>query len=157
MRRWLELYEQQLGTPIDPMAPLFPTISSEGRIGGVGAQVAELMATIVRWATEVGLPKDFIHRLTPHSFRSGGCSDALNSGCMTPLEVQRQGRWSSSTFEMYVHLRADALRESLAASIAAATQTTDQLLSSRRKGFELFNTWMNDMLGKERTSIPVGA
>ena len=125
MKRWLLLYQDATDGALaeHPDWPLFPKLDEHGTPTLEEATPDGLQATIRAWLSSVGLPAAFVDRVTLHGFRSGGCTDAINSKIMTSREIQRQGRWSSDAFEMYVHLKADAVRETLRDVIAEIALT----------------------------------
>ena len=55
------------------------------------ASLDTFQSTIRRWVRAVvGLPDEFASRITLHGFRTGGCSDAINSGASVQyIMVQR--------------------------------------------------------------------
>ena len=127
MERWLEHYRRASGGALAPDAPLFPMLSESGAPLSEPFDPKKLLEQVRRWATDLGFPEDFVERLTVHGFRSGGCTDAINSGKMTKEEIQKQGRWSGPTYEMYVHLAASVVRESLRNTVTTAMRTPAEL------------------------------
>ena len=115
MQQWLLHYQRLAGVQLAdyPMWPLFPELDDGGLPTRGDASSDGLQATVRRWVAAVGLPEAFVERVTLHGFRSGGCSDAVNSGEMSAHEIRDQGRWTSNAFQMYIHLKADAVRETL--------------------------------------------
>ena len=110
VERWLRLYETAAGGELDAMAPLFPQITSAGRPRAAAFAPKELVKDMQGWARQLGFPPEFVELLTPHGFRSGGATDGINSGKMTPQHLRAQARWSGLTFEMYLHLASDVVR-----------------------------------------------
>ena len=123
MERWLDIYEHLLGHAIPPGAPLFPVLEEDGSCTARSFEPASLMTTIKSWARALDFPEDFLNRLTFHGFRSGGCSDAINAGKMPKEQIQKQGRWSGHTYEMYIHLAAAVVCRSLFDTVGAASLT----------------------------------
>ena len=95
-----------------PDAPLFPDLDADGKPLGTHFEPMRLMGAVKEWMRALAFPDHFVGRLTVHGFRAGGCTDAINSGKMSKEEVQKQGRWTGATYEMYLHLAAVVVRES---------------------------------------------
>ena len=123
MERWLSCYRELCGGDPPSDAPLFPVIGADCRPRQSHLNPVTLLERFKRWLSQLGFPQDFIDRLTVHGFRSGGCSDAINSGRMSQEKIQKQGRWSGHTYEMYVHLAGSVVRESLLETIDTAILT----------------------------------
>jgi hypothetical protein len=138
MDQWLRCLRHLHGGTIPPMAALFPALEDDGTLGSKAADAdvfKEMLRVRVRAA---GFPASFADRITLHGFRSGGCSDAVNSGRCTVQEIMRQGRWTSHCFEMYIHMHADLVRNTFrevacdaALSLSERTAKADE---ERRKG-----------------------
>ena len=63
-----------------------------------------------------------MQRSTPHSLRSGGCTDWLSAG-MEEVWVQQQGGWRSSIFRLYFRPSAAELA-GMHAKLEAAARAT---------------------------------
>jgi hypothetical protein len=144
MARWRELYARLKGGSVPPTAPLFPTVDNRGRPTSTAAGPDGLMDRIRRWSLALGFPTEFVERLTPHGFRSGGCTDAINSGVMTDHQIRSQGRWSSHAYEMYIHLHARGIRTSLRDVITEASRTPEERGADEKEKFALFKRWLDD-------------
>ena len=102
----------ELETPAAPAtAELFPEVRDDASLWTRMVQADAFLPTLRGWARFCDLPDSFCHRLTLHGFRSGGCSDAVNSGRATVQEIMRQGRWTSHCLEMYIHMHAELVRD----------------------------------------------
>jgi hypothetical protein len=113
--------------PLPAGAQLFPAITNGGRLRAAEASHEAFRDQIRLWTASVGFPEEFWSRVTLHGFRSGGCSDAVNSGRCTDREIKRQGRWASACFEMYIHMRADLVRDTFLAVTNRAAMVSSEL------------------------------
>ena len=132
------------GGEVEPMDPLFPCIGARGQVLPQAAGPDGLMERIKRWSHELGFADEFVERLTPHGFRSGGCTDAINSGKMTDHKIRSQGRWSSHAYEMYIHLSARGIRGSLRDVIRSASRTVTEAGTRAREKFDMFQRWLDN-------------
>ena len=82
-----------------------------------------------------------------HGFRSGGCSDAINAGKMSKEKIQKQGRWSGATYEMYVHLAASVVCDSLRDTVDAGMRTAAELRARASKADSRVSAYMADLQG----------
>ena len=151
MARWLSVYRDMAGGDLDPQAPLFPEIDDSGSLGTRGESIQSLMAAVKGWARAVRLPAEFVERLTPHGFRSGGCSDAINSG-VSHEEIRLQGRWTSHAYEMYIHLNSAAVRASFARVLKHAATCAADRDANARVGYERFERWYKDAITEASSS-----
>ena len=70
-----------------------------------------------------GMPAALCKRFQFHGFRSGGASDWFNYGHQTHAIIefiQRQGRWNSTAFRIYIRLRGDTIASVMDEVFAAA-------------------------------------
>ena len=147
MERWLAHYRAISGGSLAPDAPLFCELSALGTPTNTHFAPTALLVEVRRWATVLGFKPHFVERLTVHGFRSGGCSDAINSGKMTKEKIQKQGRWSGPTYEMYVHLAASIVRESLRESVTTAMRTPAELRAHASSAKSREAAYLVDLLG----------
>ena len=126
MHEWLKCLRHLHGGAVPPTAHLFPELTDEGTPLDRAASADEFQALLRRWARDAGLPESFTERITLHGFRSGGCSDAVNSGRLSIQEIMRQGRWTSHCFEMYIHMHAGIVRENFRKATCDAALTVTE-------------------------------
>ena len=129
MSEWLKCLRHLSGGTIENDALLFPSILDDGTRGTSLASLDAFQSTIRKWVRTVGLPDEFASRITLHGFRSGGCSDAINSGASVQY-IMVQGRWTSHCFEMYIHLRTDVIRTTFREVTQHAAQTASERSAS---------------------------
>jgi hypothetical protein len=141
MAKWLEAYDRLMGGECDPQRPLFPEFNGAGKPTLAVASSANFQATLRRWCSEVGLPGEFSDRVTLHGFRSGGCTDAINSGKMTIYQIKAQGRWSSQAVEMYIHHSSKLVRDTLAEVIDEAGLSTGEKSASAARSLAMLRKW----------------
>jgi hypothetical protein len=79
--------------------------------------------------------------VTLHGFRSGGCTDAINSGKMTIYQIKAQGRWSSQAVEMYIHHSSKLVRDTLAEVIDEAGLSTGEKSASAARSLAMLRKW----------------
>ena len=77
--------------------PLFPSLTTQGKIKQ-GSHLTDNNAWNVLKSTlvKVGFPSDVASKFGLHSFRIGAVQDALASGYLLEVEVQKAGWWNSS-------------------------------------------------------------
>ena len=147
MERWLEYYRHAQGGAVAHDAPLFPRLSALGKPLEQHFHPKDLLLEVRRWCTQLGFSEDFVERLTVHGFRSGGCSDAINAGKMSKEKIQKQGRWSGATYEMYVHLAASVVCDSLRDTVDAGMRTAAELRARASKADSRVSAYMADLQG----------
>ena len=147
MERWLAHYRAISGGSLVSDAPLFCVMSALGTPTNTHYAPTALLVEVRRWATVLWFKPHFVERLTAHGFRSGGCSDAINSGKMTKEKIQKQGRWSGPTHEMYVHLAASIVRDSLRESVTTAMHTPAELRAHASSAKSREAAYLVDLLG----------
>ena len=146
MERWLKYYRRAAHCELAPGDPLFPDLDAAGRPRSTHFEPTELLGAVRSWATQLDFPEHFIERLTVHGFRSGGCSDAINSGKMDKEKIQKQGRWSGATYDMYIHLAASVVRDSLRDSVMSAMRTPAELRENASVADSRVAAYLSDLL-----------
>ena len=147
MERWLEYYRHAQGGAVPPDAPLFPCLSSIGEPLDKHFHPKDLLVEVRRWCTCLEFDESFVGRLTVHGFRSGGCSDAINAGKMSKEKIQKQGRWSGATYEMYVHLAASVVCDSLRETVDVGMRTAAELRERASKADGRIAAYIADLQG----------
>ena len=103
--------------------------------------VKKFAEKIKGWCRDVGFPESFYSRVTLHGFRSGGCSDAINSG-MSKDQVKVQGRWSGYAVDTYIHLCGTLVRRALEEVVnEAALTTSERLDAEQQRQYQMCKKW----------------
>ena len=113
---------------IDPGAPLFPDLEAGHRSRNLGARAKPMrddkfLGFLRERCRRADLPPQLVARISFHSFRSGGATDFFTAGCDIPgirEYIQKQGRWASACFRIYIRLRATAVASVAARVLKAA-------------------------------------
>ena len=65
---------------------------------------------------------------------------------MSKEKIQKQGRWSGATYEMYVHLAASVVRDSLRDSVKSAMRTPAELRANTSDADSRLAAYLADLL-----------
>ena len=109
--------------------PLFPEIDAEGNPNwSRWMDDTAFLKSLRSRGRACGLPPALCKRFQFHGFRSGGASDWFNYGHRTTAIIefiQRQGRWNSTAFRIYIRLRGDTVANVMDEVFAAALADED--------------------------------
>ena len=155
LHQWMVQLRRLHGGTIPATAELFPEVRDDASVGTRMAQADAFLLTVRGWARVCGLPDSFCDRLTLHGFRSGGCSDAVNSGRATVQEIMRQGRWTSHCFEMYIHMHAELVRDTFRQVTCDASLTLSERASAsaEEEKMKVLTIWRDEAMRESRTSM----
>ena len=145
MDRYLSFLRARF-TAIAPDAPLFPDLGRARSESLVKSARPASDDAFISWfrslCQSASLPTLLVDRISFHSFRSGGCTDLFEHGSAHPgiIEyIQRQGRWSSTCFRIYLRIRstsmADVAADTLEAAAREAETDADRQRVGRLRGF----------------------
>ena len=124
-RRLRALYREHTGQPEPPKHMfLFPELDASGVPNwDRWMDDTAFLRSLRDRGRACGLPAALCKRFQYHGFRSGGASDWFNYGHRTAAIIefiQRQGRWNSTAFRIYIRLRGDTVAAIMDEVFAAA-------------------------------------